>query len=101
MTPTSRDDFLGNVRRALGRSSPSAVPEYAPLKIRRNDQRQKVVTIEARIQARRAELLDRLVARVGHEDRVPVDEGDDGHGRGVRIRPYNRDPALTRLRPWP
>ena len=60
MTSTSRDDFLDNVRRALGRSGDSGVPEYAPLKIRRNDQRQKVVTIEARVQARRAELLDRL-----------------------------------------
>ncbi len=60
MTGTSHNDFLDNVRRALGRSGPTAVPEYAPLKIRRNDQRQKVVTIEARAQARRAELLDRL-----------------------------------------
>jgi len=60
MPGVSRDEFLDNIRRTLGKAHPTVEPDYLPLKIRRGDQRQKVVTIEARAQARRAELLDQL-----------------------------------------
>ena len=60
MAGVSREEFLSDLRRTLGKSGPSQEPDYLPLRIRREDQRQKVVTIEARAQARRADLLNQL-----------------------------------------
>ena len=60
MPPTSRDDFLKSLRAALGRTQDASAPDYLPLKLRQEDQRQKVVTVEAKAQARRAELIARL-----------------------------------------
>lgn len=60
MPSISQDEFLKNLRQALGKPEESPVPEYVPLKLRRGDQRQKVITIEARAEARRVELLDRM-----------------------------------------
>ncbi len=60
MSGTSREEFLDNVRRSLGKSGSPEEPDYLPLKQRREDQRQRVITIEARNQARRAELLNLL-----------------------------------------
>ena len=60
MPGISQDEFLKGVRQALGKSEAGPVPDYVPLKLRREDQRQRVITIEARAEARRAELLDRM-----------------------------------------
>lgn len=60
MAGTPRKEFLGNVRSALGKSGPAEEPDYLPLKLRREDQRQKAITVEARNQARRTELLNQL-----------------------------------------
>ena len=60
MPGISIEEFLQRVRQALGRPDDAPDPEYVPLKLRRQHQRQKVVTIEARAEARRAELLSRL-----------------------------------------
>ena len=60
MTGTSRYKFITGVQEALGRRGTSERPDYHRLKTRREIQRQKVVTIEARAQARRTELLERL-----------------------------------------
>ena len=60
MTGTSRHKFIAGVQEALGRKGTSERPDYHRLKTRREIQRQKVVTIEARAQARRTELLERL-----------------------------------------
>ncbi len=60
MTGTSRHKFIAGVQEALGRRGTSERPDYHRLKTRREIQRQKVVTIEARAQARRTELLERL-----------------------------------------
>ncbi len=60
MTGTSRHKFITGVQEALGRRGTSERPDYHRLKTRREIQRQKVVTIEARAQARRTELLERL-----------------------------------------
>ena len=60
MTGTSRHKFITGVQEALGRKGTSERPDYHLLKTRREIQRQKVVTIEARAQARRTELLERL-----------------------------------------
>jgi L-lactate dehydrogenase complex protein LldG len=62
MPGISRENFLDNIRLILGKPSPSLRPEYLPLRIRRENQRQRAVTIEARVQARKAELIDRLVS---------------------------------------
>ena len=60
MPGISEDEFLKGIRQALGRSEAGPVPEYVPLKLRREDQRQRVITIKARAEARRADLLDRM-----------------------------------------
>lgn len=60
MAGISRDEFLDNLRRVMGKAGPTREPDYVPLKLRRTDQRQRVVTIEARVQARRTELLNQL-----------------------------------------
>ena len=60
MTGTSRHKFITGVQEALGRRGTSERPDYHRLKTRREIQRQKVITIEARAQARRTELLERL-----------------------------------------
>ena len=60
MTGTSRHKFITGVQEALGRRGTPGRPDYHRLKTRREIQRQKVVTIEARAQARRTELLERL-----------------------------------------
>ena len=67
MAGVSRDEFLDNIRRALGRSGPQGEPDYLPLRIRREDQRQKAITIEARAQARRPELMNRLIQTASHQ----------------------------------
>lgn len=61
MPGISRENFLESIRISLGRSTPSLRPDYLPLRIRRENQKQRAVTIEARVQARRSELIDRLV----------------------------------------
>ena len=60
MPGISKEEFLQRVRQALGKPEDAPDPEYVPLRLRRQHQRQKVVTIEARAEARRAELLNRL-----------------------------------------
>ena len=60
MAEISREEFLENVRRSLGKTGSPEEPDYLPLKQRREDQRQRAVTIEARNQARRTELLNLL-----------------------------------------
>ena len=60
MPGTSRDEFLDNISKALGRSGPTERPDYVPLRVQPDLQRQKVVTIEARAQARRTELVEQL-----------------------------------------
>jgi len=60
-----KDEFLMRVRDALGKTEVSSDPEYLPLKIRRQHQRQKVVTVKARADARRTEILDSLVRVAG------------------------------------
>ncbi len=60
MTGTSRHKFITGVQEALGRRGTSERPDYHRLKTRREIQRQKVVTIEARAQARRTEVLERM-----------------------------------------
>jgi L-lactate dehydrogenase complex protein LldG len=72
MPGISREEFLDGVRAALGKSSDAPEPDYLPLKIRREDQRQKVVTIEARAQVRRAEAL-------GHLERTAARQGWKTH----------------------
>lgn len=54
------EDFLSSIRTALRRPPNAPAPEYLPLKLRLEDQRQKVVTIEARAQARRPQLIAKL-----------------------------------------
>ena len=60
MPGVSRDEFLDNISKALGRSGPAERPDYVPLRVQPDLQRQKVVTIEARAQARRTELVEQL-----------------------------------------
>ncbi|MBI4200200.1 MAG: lactate utilization protein [Chloroflexi bacterium] len=60
MAGTTREEFLKTVRQSLGRKEGAPEPEYLALRLRREDQRQKVVTIEARVEARRRDLLTRL-----------------------------------------
>jgi L-lactate dehydrogenase complex protein LldG len=60
MAGISREEFLENVRRSLGKTGPVEEPDYLPLKQRRQDQHQRAVTIEARNQARRPELLNQI-----------------------------------------
>ena len=65
MIGASKDEFLMQVRDALGKTEASPNPEYVPLKIRRQHQRQKVVTVKARADARRTEILDSLIRVAG------------------------------------
>lgn len=60
MAGISRNEFLNNVREALNKPPGSREPEYVALRVRRENQKQKVVTIEARVEARRPTLLNRL-----------------------------------------
>ena len=60
MAGISRNEFLDDLRRALSKTGSSRIPDYLPLKIRRADQRQKAITIEARAQARRSDLVRQL-----------------------------------------
>ncbi|MBI4339575.1 MAG: lactate utilization protein [Chloroflexi bacterium] len=55
-----QEEFLKRVRDALGRPEGAPPPDYLPLKLRREDQRQRAVTIEARAEAKRAQLIARL-----------------------------------------
>ncbi|MBI4198105.1 MAG: lactate utilization protein [Chloroflexi bacterium] len=55
-----REEFLSAVRTALGGGADAPIPEYLPMMLRPADQRQKVVTIEARARARRSQLIVRL-----------------------------------------
>ncbi len=52
--------FLQSIRTALGKSGDSLAPDYAPLHVQADAQRQKAAAIEARVAGRRAELLSRL-----------------------------------------
>ena len=65
MPGISREEFLQHVRQALGKLEDAPDPEYVPLRLRRQHQRQKVVTIEARAEARRADLLNRMAQVAG------------------------------------
>ena len=65
MPGISREEFLQNVRQALGKPVDAPDPEYVPLRLRRQHQQQKVVTIEARAEARRADLLNRMAQVAG------------------------------------
>ena len=65
MPGTPRDEFLEGVRNALGRPEGGRAPEWVSLKTRRENQRQKIVTIDARAEARRATLLDRMADVAG------------------------------------
>ncbi len=60
MAGVTREEFLESVRRSLGKTGSEPEPNYLPMRLREEDQRQKVVTIEARSQARRAELINTL-----------------------------------------
>ncbi|MBI4312477.1 MAG: lactate utilization protein [Chloroflexi bacterium] len=67
MPPTSREGFLNAVRVALGRADDVVAPDYLPLKLRPEDQRQKVVTIEARARARQPQLMERLAGTASRQ----------------------------------
>lgn len=60
MAITSKESFIAMVSDALGHGPHLKRPQYSRLKIRRDIQRQKAVTIEARSQARRVELTEKL-----------------------------------------
>jgi L-lactate dehydrogenase complex protein LldG len=60
MAVTSKESFIAMVSNALGHQGDLKRPQYPRLKIRREIQRQKAVTIEARAQAKRAELTEKL-----------------------------------------
>ncbi|MEE8443221.1 MAG: lactate utilization protein [Dehalococcoidia bacterium] len=67
MAGISQNEFIDNLRRAMGRTGPVTEPDYLPLKLRRADQRQRVVTIEARVQARRTDLLNHLASTASRQ----------------------------------
>ncbi|MCL0044346.1 lactate utilization protein [Dehalococcoidia bacterium] len=60
MPGSTQEEFLKNIRYALGKIGPIKAPDYLPLKIKRKDQIKKIVTIEARVQFRRRELIEKL-----------------------------------------
>ena len=60
MPGISKEEFLKGIRQALGKAEDSPAPAYLSLKTRRELQRQKTVTIQARAEARRVELVARL-----------------------------------------
>lgn len=66
MAVTSKESFISMVSKALGRRGDLKRPQYPRLKIRREIQRQKAVTIEARSQAKRTELTEKLAEAAIH-----------------------------------
>ena len=52
--------FLQSIRTALGKPGNSPAPDYAPLRVQANAQRQRTAAIESRVAGKRAELLTRL-----------------------------------------
>ena len=66
MAVTSKESFISMVSEALGHRGDLKRPQYPRLKIRREIQRQKAVTIEARSQAKRAELTEKLAGTALH-----------------------------------